>query len=153
MRSSNGAKIASAATALGVIGGALLGNQVEAGRPGYQNVQRCRTETYYDNRVVGYDVTYEYAGRSYTTRTQTDPGQWIPITVQPAVPGVSGYQQPGYPPGYASGIAGDDGYVRPGVVVGTQPGPPAYVVQPPAAYPYPYPAPYSYPQHPPRYNY
>ncbi|MBS0466820.1 MAG: glycine zipper 2TM domain-containing protein [Proteobacteria bacterium] len=142
-----------AATALGVIGGALLGNQVEAGRPGYQNVQRCRTETYYDNRVVGYDVAYEYAGRSYTTRTQTDPGQWIPITVQPAVPGVSGYQQPGYPPGYASGIASDDGYVRPGVVVGTQPGPPAYVVQPPAAYPYPYPAPYGYPQHPPRYNY
>ncbi|HQQ71436.1 MAG TPA: glycine zipper 2TM domain-containing protein, partial [Alicycliphilus sp.] len=72
-----------AATALGVIGGALLGNQVESGRPGYQNVQRCTTQTYYDNRIIGYDVTYEYAGRSYTTRTQTDPGQWIPITVQP----------------------------------------------------------------------
>lgn len=140
-----------AATALGVIGGALLGNQIESGPPGYQNVQRCSTQTYYDNHVVGYDVTYEYAGRSYTTRTQTDPGQWIPITVQPAVPGVSSYQQPGYPPDYASGNAGDDGYVHPGVVISTQPGPPAYVVQPPAAYPYP--APYGYPHRRPRYNY
>mgnify|MGYP002146318783 CR=1 FL=1 len=92
-----------AATALGVIGGALLGNQIESGRPGYQNVQRCTTETYYDQRVIGYDVTYEYAGRSYTTRTQSDPGQWIPITVQPAVPGMSGYT----PPGYAAQNAGD----------------------------------------------
>ena len=54
-------------------------------------------------RVIGYDVTYEYAGRSYTTRTQSDPGQWIPVTVQPAVPGMSGYT----PPGYAAQNAGD----------------------------------------------
>ena len=143
-----------AATALGVIGGALLGNQIESGRPGYQNVQRCSTQTYYDNRVIGYDVTYEYAGRSYTTRTQTDPGQWIPITVQPAVPGVSGYQpgyQPNYLPGYSPDNAGDAGYVRPGVVVGTQPGPPAYVVPPPAAFEYR--DPYGYPYRQPRYNY
>lgn len=117
-----------AATALGVIGGAVLGNQIESGRPGYQNVQRCTTETYYDNRVIGYDVVYEYAGRRYTTRTQNDPGDWIPLTVQPAVQGMSGYSS-NYPPGYAN----DGGYVQPGVVVSTQPGPPAYVVEPPPA--------------------
>jgi hypothetical protein len=73
-----------AATALGVIGGAVLGNQIEgSGRPQYENVQRCTTETYYENRTVGYNVVYEYAGRQYTTRTQADPGQWIPVTVQP----------------------------------------------------------------------
>lgn len=145
-----------AATALGVIGGAVLGNQIEAGRPGYQNVQRCTTETYYDKRTVGYDVVYEYAGRHYSMRTQTDPGQWIPLTVRPAVPGIPGYAplepgyQPGYQPGYPSAYppgqsAVHGGYTPPGVVVSTQPGPPAYVVQPPVtvieyrdAYGYPY---------------
>lgn len=73
-----------AATALGVIGGAVLGNHIEGnGRPEYENVQRCTTETFYENRTVGYNVTYEYAGRQYTTRTQTDPGAWISVSVQP----------------------------------------------------------------------
>ena len=138
-----------AATALGVIGGALLGNQIESGRPGYQNVQRCTTETYYDHRVIGYDVAYEYAGRSYTTRTQSDPGQWIPITVQPAVPGMSGYT----PPGYAAQNAGDPGYGHPGAVYGTPPGPPAYVVPPPAVYEHRYPYYGHYPYRQRRYNY
>lgn len=80
----------------GVIGGALLGNQVEGGSPGYQNVQRCTTQTRYDNQFLGYDVVYEYGGRQYTTRTQSDPGQWIPVTVQPAVP-----PAPSYAPGYS----------------------------------------------------
>ena len=83
------------ATAAGVVGGAMLGNQVEAGSPGYQNVQRCTTQTRYDNQFLGYDVVYEYGGRQYTTRTQSDPGQWIPVTVQPAVP-----PAPSYAPGY-----------------------------------------------------
>ena len=132
-----------ATTMIGVIGGALLGNQIERGRPGYQDQQRCTTETFYDNRVIGYDVVYEFAGRQYSTRTQNDPGQWIPLVIRPNVPamhesapnypapqpGYSGYQnQPGYAdypqqPGY--------GYnSRPGVVVGTPPGPPVYVTPP-----------------------
>lgn len=73
-----------AATALGVIGGAVLGNQIEGnGRPDYQNVQRCGVETTYENRTAGYDVVYEYAGRRYNTRTQTDPGRYIALRVQP----------------------------------------------------------------------
>ena len=74
-----------AATALGVIGGAVLGNHIEGqGRPSYETVQRGTTETHYENRTVGYQVVYEYAGRQYTTRTQTDPGNWLPVWVQPA---------------------------------------------------------------------
>ncbi|QXL84930.1 glycine zipper 2TM domain-containing protein [Comamonas sp. NLF-1-9] len=80
------------ATAAGVVGGAVLGNQVEGGRPGYQDVQRCSVQTRYDTQFLGYDVVYEYGGRQYTTRTQYDPGQWIPVTVQPATAPV--YQQP-----------------------------------------------------------
>ena len=83
-----------AATAIGVLGGAVVGNQIEGnGQPQYQNVQLCTTETYYENRTVGYDVVYEYAGRQYTTRTQNDPGRWIPVSVQPAATSYS--SQPG----------------------------------------------------------
>ncbi|MCW5259622.1 glycine zipper 2TM domain-containing protein [Verminephrobacter eiseniae] len=89
-----------AATAIGVLGGAILGNQIEGGQPQYQNVQRCTTETYYENRTVGYDVVYEYAGRQYSTRTQNDPGHWISLSVQPAGQTYSApppviYSQPG----------------------------------------------------------
>jgi uncharacterized protein YcfJ len=108
-----------AATAIGVIGGAILGNQVEAGNasPGYQTGQRCTTETVYQNQLVGYDVVYEYAGRRYTTRTATDPGGWIALSVQPAVP-------PAAPPagyyddnGYAPQSAAPSVYVQPPPVV------------------------------------
>lgn len=97
------------ATGIGAIGGAIVGDRVEAGQPGYQNVQRCSTQTRYDNQFLGYDVVYEYGGRQYSTRTQQDPGQWIPVTVQPAV-------APAAPP---SSYPQDYGYnsVQPGVVV------------------------------------
>ena len=113
-----------AATAIGVIGGAVLGNQIEGGQPQYQNVQRCTTETYYENRTVGYDVVYEYAGRQYNTRTQYDPGRWIPVSVQPA----TGQSYSNQPDPYASqGV-----YSQPGVVTSTYPQQPVY--QPPPTY-------------------
>ena len=106
-----------AATAIGVIGGAVLGNQIEGGQPQYQNVQRCTTETYYENRTVGYNVVYEYAGRQYTTRTQNDPGRWIPLSVQPTGQTYSTQHDP-----YAQqGV-----YSQPGVVTSTYPVQPVY---------------------------
>jgi uncharacterized protein YcfJ len=36
---------------------------------------------YNDGRVVGYDVTYEYAGRQFTTRTNYHPGDRIRVRV------------------------------------------------------------------------
>lgn len=102
-----------AATAVGIIGGALLGNAVEGNaHPAQQNVQRCTTETRYENRTIGYDVVYEYAGRRYTTRMPTDPGATIPVMVQPVIntPSPANYPAPTqqapsyYPP--ASGPQG-----------------------------------------------
>lgn len=130
-----------AATALGVIGGAVLGNQIEAGPSGYRNVQRCTTETYYESRVIGYDVVYEYAGRRHRTRTQSDPGEWIALSVQPAVPLMPSDDAQTYGNRYGSG------YAQPGVVLGTQPGPPAYIVQPPPTI-IEFSAPYGYPHRP-----
>ena len=122
-----------AATALGVIGGAVLGNQIEGnGQPRYQNVQRCTTETYYEDRTVGYDVVYEYAGRQYNTRTQVDPGPWIALSVQPLAGNNQGRIYSTQPDPYRQqGV-----YSQSGVVTSTyrtHPTQPTYAVQP--AYP------------------
>ncbi len=133
-----------AATAIGVLGGAVLGNQIEGGQPQYQNVQRCSTETYYENRTVGYNVVYEYAGRQYTTRTQNDPGRWIPLSVQP-----TGQTYSTQPDPYASqGV-----YSQPGVVTSTYPAqpvyqqPPTYVTPPVTVIEYGYDSRPYYPHH------
>jgi uncharacterized protein YcfJ len=49
-----------------------------------QNVQRCSTETVYENRVVSYNVVYEYAGIQYSARMSRDPGQFVPVRVSAA---------------------------------------------------------------------
>ncbi len=75
-----------AATGLGAVAGAALGNSVEMnGHPGAEvPVQRCQTVSSYENRTVGYDVVYEYAGQRYSTRMDQDPGREIRIEVRPS---------------------------------------------------------------------
>ncbi|GAA3993000.1 hypothetical protein GCM10022279_15390 [Comamonas faecalis] len=97
------------ATAVGVIGGAMLGNNVEGGQPGYQNVQRCTTQTTLETQPLGYDVTYEYAGRRYTTRMAQDPGQWVALSVQPLANTAPQSPPTGYDSGYY-GTAPQAGY-------------------------------------------
>ena len=70
---------------LGALGGAVLGNTAEAYNNGYGG---CATR--YSQRVTGYDVTYEYQGRQYQTRTAQAPGQWLQV---PAPYGYEGQQQ------------------------------------------------------------
>lgn len=75
-----------AATALGIFGGAILGDKIEgAPAPQVQTVQNCRTETVYENRVVGYNVTYEFAGKQYMVQMPRDPGPTIQVNVTPVV--------------------------------------------------------------------
>src|SRR5688572_11573315 len=84
-----------AATAIGSMVGGMAGRQV------YENTQRNRaprgtvrvcdpvpvrdgystSRTVNDSRVNGYDVTYEYAGRQFTTRTNYHPGDRIRVRV------------------------------------------------------------------------
>ena len=88
-----------AATVLGVMGGAILGNNIEGGgQPETRNVQRCHTQTSYENQAVGYSVTYEYGGKQYTVQMPQDPGQWVRLQVTPMVPSPQPYGQPAYPP-------------------------------------------------------
>lgn len=73
-----------ATTALGIFGGAILGDKIEGTpNPQVQAVQHCRTETTYENRVIGYNVTYEYAGKQYMVQLPKDPGPTLPVNVAP----------------------------------------------------------------------
>ncbi len=75
-----------AATVLGLIGGAALGDAIEGGPAAQtQNVQRCRMQTFYENRTVAYNVTYEYAGKQYSVQMPYDPGPTIPLQITPVV--------------------------------------------------------------------
>jgi len=94
-----------AATALGIFGGAIAGDRIE-GAPGaqIQNVQRCGIQTFYENRPVAYNVVYEYAGKQYNVQMPSDPGPTIQLQIAPvgagsqmdAPPVNTSYQQPIY---------------------------------------------------------
>ena len=75
-----------AATGLGIVAGSALGNQAEVNGNAATAVpvRNCRTVSRYENRVVGYDVVYEYNGQRYTTRTASDPGPRLAIDVRPS---------------------------------------------------------------------
>ena len=80
------------ATAIGLFGGAVLGNRIEGRGPDtLRTVQECSTQNSYQNQTVGYDVVYEYAGRRYNTQMDREPGRYVPVTVMPNV-------RPGYRP-------------------------------------------------------
>jgi uncharacterized protein YcfJ len=73
-----------AATAVGAIAGAIIGDRVQNQRRddyAQREVRRCQVSDHWENRLTGYRVTYEYAGRNYTTFLQEDPGRSIPLRV------------------------------------------------------------------------
>jgi uncharacterized protein YcfJ len=86
-----------AATAIGAVTGAVVGDRVSnQGRqyeqpqyasqyPQEQAVRQCRMVDAYQSRTVGYDVTYDYRGRTYTSMMSRDPGQRVRlrVTVEP----------------------------------------------------------------------
>lgn len=86
-----------AATAIGAVAGAVVGDRVDnqgrplnnqqysAQYPQEQAVRQCRMVEGYESRTVGYDVTYNYNGRSYTSMMDRDPGQRVRlrVTVEP----------------------------------------------------------------------
>lgn len=73
-----------AATVIGLIGGAIVGNRVEGpGQPHTETYRQCGTQTFYENRPVAYDVVYEYAGRQYRVQMPQDPGRFVRLNVTP----------------------------------------------------------------------
>ena len=132
---------------LGALGGAMLGNAAEASQRGYFGGYPGGCGTRYENRLTGYDVSYEVGGRAYRTRTAQDPGPWLQVPAS-GLPG-----DPYYGQGSHDGMPGVQSYpVLPPPVVGGYPlpsypaaGESSGVVTAPAggvyggAYPYAYP--------------
>lgn len=78
-----------AAAAVGAATGAVIGDRWNdrGGSAGYEErpVERCRVTDHYRQEVAGYDVTYRYNGRNYTTRLPYDPGEWLNLNVSVTV--------------------------------------------------------------------
>jgi len=111
-----------AATMIGIIGGAVLGDKIEGTPPAQlQNVQRCGTQTFYENRPVAYNVVYEFAGKQYSVQMPYNPGPTIQLQVSPA--GMS-------PQAAAPATITQPMYVQPATVVVAPPVYPGYYVQP-----------------------
>ena len=93
-----------AATMIGLMGGAIVGDQIEGvPQSQLQNVQRCSVQNYYENRTVAYNVVYEFSGKQYSVQMPNDPGPTIrlqisPVGANPAPPPpvIASYQQPIY---------------------------------------------------------
>ena len=77
-----------AATAAGAVVGALVGDRMQNNGNGNttqtseQVVQRCHMVDHFVRRVAGYEVTYEYQGREYTTVLPRNPGVRINLQVR-----------------------------------------------------------------------
>jgi uncharacterized protein YcfJ len=79
-----------AATLLGVFAGAIMGDKIEGGTPAtvatqQQNVQRCATQNFIENRATAYNVVYEYACKQYSVQLPQDPGPSIQLQVSPVM--------------------------------------------------------------------
>ena len=69
-----------AATAIGIVGGAMIGDRIESPGPAPRH---CHMVQAIEQRVTGYDVRYEYAGRTYIARMPSDPGPWVALQIAP----------------------------------------------------------------------
>ncbi len=74
------------ATMIGILGGAILGDKIEGGGQQHantQNVQRCTTQTFYENKATAYNVVYEFNGKQYQVQMPQDPGAFVNLQVTP----------------------------------------------------------------------
>ncbi len=71
------------ATIAGVMGGAMMGDRVENPGSQIQNQTACTTQNIYENRLTGYNVVYEYAGKQYNVVLPQDPGPTLQLQVTP----------------------------------------------------------------------
>jgi uncharacterized protein YcfJ len=73
-----------ASTAVGAVIGASIGSQAKSSKHSYNNQRRsCYTQRDYiiEERISGYEVSYDYNGRVYQTTMQNHPGDRVRIQV------------------------------------------------------------------------
>jgi uncharacterized protein YcfJ len=115
-----------AATGIGAVAGAAIGDQVEANSTppapvATTTVRRCQNVTRREQRVIGYDVVYDYAGQRYNARLARDPGERIALNVNVAPVGA-------LPPARSVPPAYDEGAAPPAAVYA--PAAPGYAAPP-----------------------
>jgi uncharacterized protein YcfJ len=71
------------ATMIGVVGGSIMGDRIENPGTQVQNQTTCTTQNIMENRLVGYNVVYEYAGKQHSVQLPQDPGPTIQLQVTP----------------------------------------------------------------------
>ena len=65
--------------------GAMVGENIEKQAPAQTvNQTTCTLQSAYENRLIGYQVVYEYAGKQYTVQLPQDPGPTIALQITPA---------------------------------------------------------------------
>ena len=78
---------------VGAVLGAVLGNSVgrdiarqsqSSDTRDYQTVERCETVfvSHEEERLLGYDVIYQFNGQQYSVRTEQDPGSQMKVRVE-----------------------------------------------------------------------
>jgi uncharacterized protein YcfJ len=119
-----------AATAIGIFGGAILGNHLEGGKPetSTQNVQRCTQQTFYENKTTAYNVVYEFNGKQYQVQMPQDPGPFVQLSVTPVSAPAPAQVQPA--PVIVRPITQAPVYTQPVIVESST----VYVAQPPVVY-------------------
>jgi uncharacterized protein YcfJ len=79
------------ATMIGVIGGAIAGDKIESpGTAQAHTQQTCTTQKVYENRLIGFNVVYEFSGKQYTVQLPQDPGPTIKLQITPISQAPSG---------------------------------------------------------------
>jgi uncharacterized protein YcfJ len=70
-------------TVVGVVAGAVIGDKMAQSEPTTTTEEHCRSrrEVQYEQKTVGYDVTYRYGDHEYNTRMDHDPGNEIRVVV------------------------------------------------------------------------
>ena len=118
-----------------MVGGAIVGNNLESQQLDAQNVTTCSSQNTLQNITV-YQVVYEYAGKQYSVEMPTDPGPFIMVQLNPVVPGTQVQTPP-----TNSALVGSP------TIASTLVAPaPTYIAAPyPYSYPYAYPLGYGYP--------
>jgi len=71
------------ATMVGVVGGSIMGDRIENPGTQVQNQTTCTTQNFMENRLVGYTVVYEYAGKQHTVQLPQDPGPTLQLQITP----------------------------------------------------------------------
>lgn len=66
------------ATGVGIIAGAMAGNEMQNGT---RNYQRCTPITEYQSIARGYTVTYVFNGQSYTQQMSYHPGNYVNVVI------------------------------------------------------------------------